>query len=44
MKPNVHEIAMAIRAAYLSMHRQAGAILAPYDITANQYVSPFAID
>lgn len=35
---NGHEIAMAIRAAYLSMHRQADAILAPYGITANQYV------
>ena len=38
MMPNGHEIAMAIRAAYLSMHRQADAILAPYDVTANQYV------
>jgi DNA-binding MarR family transcriptional regulator len=35
---NGHEIAMAIRAAYLSMHRQADAILAPYGVTANQYV------
>ena len=38
MTPNGHEIAMAIRAAYLPMHRQADAILAPYDVTANQYV------
>ena len=38
MTPNGHEIAMAIRAAYLSMHRQADAILAPCDVTANQYV------
>lgn len=36
--PNGHEIAMAIRRAYLSMHRQADAILAPYGVTANQYV------
>ncbi|MBN2477200.1 MAG: MarR family transcriptional regulator [Pirellulales bacterium] len=35
---NGHEIAMAIRRAYLSMHRQADAILAPYGVTANQYV------
>jgi DNA-binding MarR family transcriptional regulator len=36
--PSGHEIAMAIRVAYLSMHRQADAILAPFDVTANQYV------
>ena len=38
MTPNGHDIAMAIRAAYLSMHRQADAILAPYGVTTNQYV------
>ncbi|HYW80266.1 MAG TPA: MarR family transcriptional regulator [Thermoguttaceae bacterium] len=36
--PNGHQVAMAIRRAYLSMHRQADAILAPYGVTANQYV------
>lgn len=36
--PNGHDIAMAIRAAYLSMHRQADAVLAPFGVTANQYV------
>ncbi len=38
MMPSGHEIAMAIRAAYLSMHRQADAVLAPHGVTANQYV------
>lgn len=33
-----HNIAMALRRAYLSMHRQTNAQLAPYNITADQYV------
>ena len=35
---NGHEVAMAIRAAYLSMHRQADAIFSVHGVTANQYV------
>lgn len=33
-----HEIAMALRRAYLTMHRQADAALAPFELTANQFV------
>ena len=33
-----HDIAMALRAAYLSMHRQADALMAPFGLTANQFV------
>lgn len=33
-----HEIAMALRRAYLTMHRQADAALSPFDLTANQFV------
>ena len=33
-----HKIAMALRIAYLSMHRQADAALAPFSLTANQFV------
>ena len=33
-----HEIAMSLRGAYLSMHRQAEAALSPYILTANQFV------
>lgn len=33
-----HEIAMALRGAYLAMHRQADAALSPFDLTANQFV------
>ena len=33
-----HEIAMALRGAYLSMHRQADAALSPFALTANQFV------
>ena len=33
-----HEIAMALRRAYLTMHRQADAVLAPFELTANQFV------
>jgi len=35
---NGHEIAMALRGAYLSMHRQADAALSPFALTANQFV------
>jgi DNA-binding MarR family transcriptional regulator len=33
-----HELAMAIRRAYLEMHRQTDALLAPSGITADQFV------
>jgi DNA-binding MarR family transcriptional regulator len=33
-----HEIAMSLRGAYLSMHRQADAGFAPYGVTADQFV------
>lgn len=33
-----HDIAMALRAAYLSMHRQTNAFLAPFGTTADQFV------
>ena len=33
-----HSIAMALRGAYLSMHRQTNAHLSPCNITADQYV------
>jgi len=33
-----HDIAMALRAAYLSMHRQTNSHLAPFDMTADQFV------
>ncbi|MGI9445863.1 MAG: MarR family winged helix-turn-helix transcriptional regulator [Rubripirellula sp.] len=33
-----HEIAMALRRAYLAMHRQADAALSPFELTANQFV------
>ncbi len=33
-----HEIAMALRGAYLAMHRQADVSVAPFDLTANQFV------
>jgi DNA-binding MarR family transcriptional regulator len=33
-----HEIAMALRAAYWAMHRQADACLQPGGVTANQFV------
>jgi DNA-binding MarR family transcriptional regulator len=33
-----HQIAMALRAAYLAMHRQAEAHLAPKGVTADQFV------
>ena len=33
-----HEIAMGLRAAYLSMHRQTNSHLAPYRMTADQFV------
>jgi DNA-binding MarR family transcriptional regulator len=36
--PGGHEIAMALRAAYWAMHRQADAHLAPFGVTANQFV------
>jgi DNA-binding MarR family transcriptional regulator len=33
-----HEIAMSLRGAYLTMHRQADAGFAPYGVTADQFV------
>ena len=33
-----HDIAMGLRTAYLSMHRQTNSHLAPYKITADQFV------
>ena len=33
-----HDIAMALRAAYWAMHRQADALLQPHGVTANQFV------
>ena len=33
-----HNIAMGLRAAYLSMHRQTNSYLAPHKITADQFV------
>jgi len=33
-----HDIAMGLRAAYLSMHRQTNSCLAPHKITADQFV------
>jgi DNA-binding MarR family transcriptional regulator len=33
-----HEVAMAIRAAYLELHRRTDALLAPYGVTADQFV------
>lgn len=35
---NGHEIAMALRGAYLAMHRQADGALSPFALTANQFV------
>ena len=33
-----HDIAMSLRAAYLLMHRQTNSFLAPFDMTADQFV------
>ena len=33
-----HDIAMALRAAYWAMHRDAEALLQPHGVTANQFV------
>jgi DNA-binding MarR family transcriptional regulator len=33
-----HEVAMALRAAYWALHRQADACFQPFDVTANQFV------
>ena len=33
-----HNIAMALRSAYWAMHRSADAVLAPFGVTANQFV------
>ena len=33
-----HIIAMSLRSAYLSMHRQTNSFLAPYGMTADQFV------
>ncbi|MBP7934439.1 MAG: MarR family transcriptional regulator [Phycisphaerae bacterium] len=36
--PTSHNIAMALRAAYWAMHRQADTVLSPHQVTANQFV------
>ena len=36
--PEGHEIAMALRTAYLTMHRQANLAVEPGEITADQFV------
>ena len=33
-----HEIAIALRAAYLALHRETDAVLAPWGVTADQFV------
>ncbi len=33
-----HELALALRSAYLAMHRRADAALAPFGVTADQFV------
>ena len=33
-----HEIAIALRAAYLALHRQSDAAFAPHGVTADQFV------
>jgi DNA-binding MarR family transcriptional regulator len=33
-----HEIALALRAAYLALHRETDAVLAPWGVTADQFV------
>ena len=38
-----HEIAMALRAAYLALHRQTDAVLVRWDVTADQFVVLFAL-
>jgi DNA-binding MarR family transcriptional regulator len=35
---DAHELAMSLRAAYLALHRQTGALLAPSGVTADQFV------
>ncbi len=34
-----HELAMALRLAYLTMHRRTDAVLAKHGVTADQFVS-----
>ncbi len=38
-----HNIAMGLRVSYLLMHRQTNAFLAPYEITADQFVLLFLL-
>jgi hypothetical protein len=38
-----HELALALRSAYLSMHRRADAVLARFGVTADQFVLMAAI-
>src|SRR4051812_17703450 len=33
-----HDLAMGLRAAYLTMHRRSNAEFAPFDLTADQFV------
>ena len=39
-----HALAMALRKAYLAMHRHADAALEPFGVTANQYVVLAVLD
>ena len=41
--PEGHEIAMALRTAYLAMHRQANLAFEPGEITADQFVVLYAL-
>ncbi len=38
MNDEAHELAMALRGAYLTMHRKADSILLEHGVTADQYV------
>jgi DNA-binding MarR family transcriptional regulator len=39
-----HDLALALRSAYLAMHRRAGASLARFGVTADQFVLLAALD
>jgi DNA-binding MarR family transcriptional regulator len=41
--PTGHEVAMALRIAYLTFHRQADALFAPRGVTADQFVLLYAL-
>jgi DNA-binding MarR family transcriptional regulator len=44
MQEQAHELAMALRGAYLTMHRRADAYLARYGVTADQFVLLHLLD